>query len=180
MYEETSPRPHLINSLNSHIITTMPAPPPPPPSWALALSNAPPRAQKQSPIFSSSNSNITKSKSSSQQATTSTASSSSSDNSALLLKKSYELALAPAKSLPMTFISLYMSGSSLQIFSIVMVFMAFKNPIMGLLATFSAFERFETPETKGKLVMVRALYVLMQLVSLGVGVWKVNSMGLLP
>lgn len=162
----------------------MPAPPPPPPSWALALSNAPPRAQKQSPIpdppgFSSSNS-ITKSKSNSQQATTSTASSSSSDNSALLLKKSYELALAPAKSLPMTFISLYMSGSSLQIFSIVMVFMAFKNPIMGLLATFSAFERFETPETKGKLVMVRALYVLMQLVSLGVGVWKVNSMGLLP
>jgi len=38
----------------------------------------------------------------------------------------------------------------------------------------------EVEETRGKLVLVRALYVLMQLVGLGLGVWKVNQMGLLP
>ena len=80
----------------------------------------------------------------------------------------------------MTFITLYMSGSSLQIFSIMTVFMAFKSPLMGLLNTTSAFARFETPETRAQLVMVKALYVLMQVVALGVGVWKVNAMGLLP
>lgn len=80
----------------------------------------------------------------------------------------------------MTAISLYMSGSTLQIFSIMMVFMAFKNPLMGLLATFSAFERFETPETRGKLGLVRLVYVGMQLMALALGVWKVNQMGLLP
>ncbi|KAI0482103.1 hypothetical protein GGR56DRAFT_170133 [Xylariaceae sp. FL0804] len=98
----------------------------------------------------------------------------------LKLKKAWEVALAPIKSLPMTAIMMYMSGNSLQIFSIMMVWMAFKNPIMGILATNQAFERFESDSNKTKMIQVKLAYVAMQCVALAVGVWKVNGMGLLP
>lgn len=65
-------------------------------------------------------------------------------------------------------------------FSIMMVGMAFKNPVMGLLATNQAFERFESPGTKSQLLSVKAVYIAMQLLALALGVWKVNGMGLLP
>jgi hypothetical protein len=80
----------------------------------------------------------------------------------------------------MTAIMMYMSSNSLQIFSIMMVGMAFKNPIMGLMATSKAFENFESAGTKDKLLMVKLVYVAMQLLALALGVWKVNGMGLLP
>lgn len=98
----------------------------------------------------------------------------------LKLKKAWEVALAPVKQLPMTAIMMYMSGNTLQIFSIMMVAMAFKNPVMGLMATNSAFERFESEGTKSKLLWVKVVYVAMQVLALGLGVWKVNGMGLLP
>lgn len=98
----------------------------------------------------------------------------------LKLKKAWEVALAPVKSLPMTFIMMYMSGNTLQIFSIMMVMMAFKNPIMGLINTNQAFERFETDSNKHQMLQVKLVYIAMQLVALAVGVWKINGMGLLP
>jgi ER membrane protein complex subunit 4 len=98
----------------------------------------------------------------------------------LKLKKAWEVALAPVKNLPMTAIMMYMSGNSLQIFSIMMVFMAFKNPIMGLMAVNQAFEKFETEGNKGVMIQVKIAYVAMQFVALALGIWKVNSMGLLP
>jgi hypothetical protein len=98
----------------------------------------------------------------------------------LKLKKAWEIAIAPIKQLPMTGIMMYMSGNGLQIFSIMMVVMAFKNPIMGLLATNSAFTRFESEGNKTAMLGVKATYVAMQLVALALGVWKVNQMGLLP
>ncbi|KAJ2970366.1 hypothetical protein NQ176_g8221 [Zarea fungicola] len=98
----------------------------------------------------------------------------------LKLKKAWEVALAPAKGLPMTLIMMYMSGNSLQIFSIMMVFMAFKNPIMGLASTNQAFERFQTESNAGKILQTKLVYVAMQILALGVGIWKVNGMGLLP
>ncbi|KAF9881642.1 hypothetical protein CkaCkLH20_00788 [Colletotrichum karsti] len=98
----------------------------------------------------------------------------------LKVKKAWEVALAPVKNLPMTAIMMYMSGNSLQIFSIMMVFMAFKNPLAGLTAVNQAFERFESETNKGKMLQVKLAYVAMQFVALGLAVWKVNSMGLLP
>ncbi|KAI1430083.1 hypothetical protein F5Y12DRAFT_709636 [Xylaria sp. FL1777] len=98
----------------------------------------------------------------------------------LKLKKAWEVALAPVKSLPMTFFMMYMSGNSLQIFSIMMVYMAFKNPIVGLVGTNQAFERFESDTNKAKILQVKLAYIVMQLVALAVGIWKVNGMGLLP
>ncbi|KAI6247267.1 ER membrane protein complex subunit 4 [Erysiphe necator] len=98
----------------------------------------------------------------------------------LKLKKAWEVALAPVKQLPMTAFMMYMSGNTMQIFSIMMVVMAFKTPIMGLLAINQAFGKFESDTIKSQLVMVKGVYVLMQILALGLGVWKVDRMGLLP
>ncbi|KAK1766905.1 hypothetical protein QBC33DRAFT_570452 [Phialemonium atrogriseum] len=98
----------------------------------------------------------------------------------LKLKKAWEVALGPIKNLPMTAIMMYMSGNSLQIFSIMMVLMAFKNPVMGVLGTNQAFERFETGSNRDKILQVKLVYIVMQLVALALGIWKVNAMGLLP
>jgi ER membrane protein complex subunit 4 len=102
------------------------------------------------------------------------------DTALLKLKKAWEVAFAPAKSIPMNAIMMYMSGNSLQIFSIMMVMMLFKNPIMGLMATNSAFSRFESEGTRGKILGCKVVYVGLQLCLLGLGVWKVDQMGLLP
>ncbi|SPO03221.1 related to ER membrane DUF1077 domain protein [Cephalotrichum gorgonifer] len=98
----------------------------------------------------------------------------------LKVKKAWEVALAPVKGLPMTAIMMYMSGNTLQIFTIMTVWMAFKNPIMGLLSTNQAFARFESETNRSQLIPVKLLYVAMQLLALAVGIWKINSMGLLP
>jgi ER membrane protein complex subunit 4 len=98
----------------------------------------------------------------------------------LKLKKAWEVALGPIKQLPMTGIMMYMSGNGLQIFSIMMVLMAFKNPIMGLMATNLAFAKFESDGNKTAMLGVKAVYVAFQFVAMGLGVWKVNQMGLLP
>lgn len=80
----------------------------------------------------------------------------------------------------MNAIMMYMSGNTLQIFSIMMVFMLFKNPLQALLQTNQVFTRYETEGTRAKLWMVKGVYVLMNMVALALGVWKVNGMGLLP
>ncbi|RAO70210.1 uncharacterized protein BHQ10_006222 [Talaromyces amestolkiae] len=98
----------------------------------------------------------------------------------LKLKKAWEVALAPSKQIPMNAIMMYMSGNSLQIFSIMMVFMLFKGPIQGLIATNAQFVKFETESNRAKIWGCKAVYVLMQFALLGMGIWKVNAMGLLP
>ncbi|CRG86762.1 hypothetical protein PISL3812_03773 [Talaromyces islandicus] len=89
------------------------------------------------------------------------------ETEALKLKKAWEVALAPSKQIPMNAIMMYMSGNSLQIFSIMMVFMLFKGPIQGLIATNAQFLKFETESNRAKLWGCKAVYVLMQLVLLG-------------
>jgi hypothetical protein len=103
----------------------------------------------------------------------------------------------------MNALMMYMSGNSLQIFSIMMVWMLFTGPLRGLAATRATFARFESSSSgsgssgssgggdgderdgdatamRARLRPVRAVYVLMQLLALALGVWKINAMGLLP
>lgn len=157
--------------------------PPPPPQWVLDLNSPPASKQKNSgipdpPGYPATSSGSKKQQTSSKAAVRAPPTTHEMD--VLKLKKAWEVALAPVKQLPMTAIMMYMSGNSLQIFSIMMVVMAFKNPVMGLMATQQAFERFETEGTRDKLLMVKAVYVAMQVLALALGVWKVNQMGLLP
>ena len=98
----------------------------------------------------------------------------------LKIKKAWEVALAPAKQLPMTAIMMYMSGNSLQIFSIMMVFMAFKNPVSALMSINAAFERFQSETNGGRILQIKLAFIGCNLLALGLGIWKVNGMGLLP
>ncbi|KAH8146626.1 uncharacterized protein LAJ45_09309 [Morchella importuna] len=98
----------------------------------------------------------------------------------LFLKKAWELALAPAKSIPMNAIMMYMSGNTLQIFSIMMTAMLFMNPLKALSSVGATFARFENERTRGRLWVVKMAYVGLQVATIVLGVWKVNGMGLLP
>ncbi|OJJ46661.1 hypothetical protein ASPZODRAFT_66381 [Penicilliopsis zonata CBS 506.65] len=153
-------------------------PPPPPPAWVVALNSPMPSLSKNASRIPDPP-GYTKTKQRTQ-TSSSSAPAKPVETDALKLKKAWEIALAPSKQIPMNAIMMYMSGNSLQIFSIMMVFMLFKGPIQGLINTNAAFTKFEAESIRGKLVGVKAVYVLMQLALLALGIWKVNGMGLLP
>jgi hypothetical protein len=98
----------------------------------------------------------------------------------LKVKKAWEIALGPAKSIPMNAIMMYMSGSGLHIFSLMMTGMLFLNPIKALLTLNQPFVALESPSTQSRLLQAKAVFVLMQLAVMALGVYKVWIMGLLP
>ncbi|ETI27495.1 hypothetical protein G647_09686 [Cladophialophora carrionii CBS 160.54] len=154
---------------------------PPPPKWVLDLNNGVPAKPRNAasipdpPGYSSSKALTGK-----QARWTGRKPPTPEETETLKLKKAWEVALGPAKQLPMQAIMGYMSGNSLQIFSIMMVFMLFKNPIQAISQTNTQFARFESPGNRTQMLGVKALYIVMQCLLLALGIYKVNSMGLLP
>jgi len=57
---------------------------------------------------------------------------------------------------------------------------SFKNPIQAISQTNAQFARFESAGNRTQMLGVKAVYILMQCLLLGLGIYKVNSMGLLP
>jgi len=98
--------------------------------------------------------------------------------------RAWEFAIAPAKSLPMQAFMLYMSGGGVQIFSMGIVFMLLMTPFKNIAAINSAFAPFEPATTPTKsfsaLPLQKVVYVLCNLLTLAVGLWKCRGMGLLP
>ncbi|KAH9464894.1 hypothetical protein MJO28_001400 [Puccinia striiformis f. sp. tritici] len=112
-------------------------------------------------------------------------------------KKAWDLALAPAKQVPMQGFMMWMSGSGVQIFSVMMVYMLIKGAITASISVNQTFKPFEstipstpspsstkkplTKSTKPKsLVPQKLTFVACQSLLLILGLWKVNGMGLLP
>ncbi|KAL3467048.1 hypothetical protein BJX64DRAFT_189386 [Aspergillus heterothallicus] len=161
--------------------TSQALPPLPPPKWVVELDSPLPRPSSSNssipdpPGFSRKSGGKSRAEKSAAPTTSKPV-----ETDTLKLKKAWEIALAPSKQIPMNGIMMYMSGNSLQIFSIMMVFMLFKGPIQGLINTNAVFAKFDSDTLRGKLLGVKAVYVLMQFVLLALGVWKVNAMGLLP
>ncbi|KAF5331148.1 hypothetical protein D9619_006059 [Psilocybe cf. subviscida] len=103
---------------------------------------------------------------------------------ALKDKRAWDVAIAPAKSLPMQAFMLYMSGGGVQIFSIGIVFMLLLSPFKNVAGINEAFSQY-APSTKkanslSTLPLQKVVFVLCNLLTLGVGLWKCRSMGLLP
>ena len=94
--------------------------------------------------------------------------------------KAMSIALSPGKQLGMSAFMLWMSGKNLNIFSISTTSMAIMNPIKGMMSVGTAFKTCEDPEGKVDLTSSKALFVLLNLVWLGVGMYKMASMKLLP
>ncbi|XP_019879852.1 ER membrane protein complex subunit 4 [Aethina tumida] len=97
------------------------------------------------------------------------------DVNRLITKKSWDLALAPIKQLPMNLFFMYMAGNSISIFPIMMVGMLLMRPIQSIWATKSTFKMIET-NTIGQMIV----YVLGNILNIGMALYKCQSMGLLP
>ncbi|KAF9431995.1 hypothetical protein BGZ76_011443 [Entomortierella beljakovae] len=108
------------------------------------------------------------------------------DNELLKVKKAWDVALAPGKQLPMQGFMLWMSGNSVQIFSVAITAMLMFSPIRALMSMSQVFERYETVSPvkvsfmDSKLALPKLTFVAMQILTIMLGMWKLNSMGLLP
>ncbi|PLW27426.1 hypothetical protein PCANC_18277 [Puccinia coronata f. sp. avenae] len=114
--------------------------------------------------------------------------------SRLRKKKAWDLALAPAKQVPMQAFMMWMSGSGVQIFSVMMVYMLIKGAISASISVNQAFLPFEStgasnpassklsskPLKPASLVPQKLTFIACQSLLLLLGLWKVNGMGLLP
>lgn len=89
------------------------------------------------------------------------------------------IAYGPGKNLLSTAFMLWMSGSSIQIFSIMMTAMALINPLKALAAISEPFKQFEKEEGVD-LKIPKLIFASLQLLSLGVALYKCSTMGLLP
>ena len=89
------------------------------------------------------------------------------------------MAYAPGKNLLTTAFMLWMSGSSIQIFSIMMTGMALINPIKALFTINEPFKPFEKEEGID-LKMPKLIFASLQILALGVALYKCSTMGLLP
>ncbi|KAJ1338882.1 hypothetical protein BSLG_006519 [Batrachochytrium salamandrivorans] len=112
----------------------------------------------------------------------------------LKVKKAWDTALAPAKSIPMNGLMLYMSGNSIQIFSILVTVMLLFNSAKAMLGVPQVFEKFQTTSTVNKargfgslmafvsnpLLLPMIAFFLIQGANLALGIWKCGAMGLLP
>ncbi|KAG0291053.1 hypothetical protein BGZ96_005553 [Linnemannia gamsii] len=108
------------------------------------------------------------------------------DNELLKVKKAWDVALAPGKQLPMQAFMLWMSGNSVQIFSVAITAMLMFSPIKALMSMSQVFERYETPSPvkvsfmDSKLALPKVTYIALQLLTILFGMYKLDAMGLLP
>ena len=89
------------------------------------------------------------------------------------------ISYGPGKNLFTTAFMLWMSGSSIQIFSIMMTGMALINPLKALFSineTFRAYEKEEGIDLK----IPKLIFASLQVLSIGVALYKCSTMGLLP
>ena len=84
----------------------------------------------------------------------------------------------------MTGLMLWMSGSGIQIFSIMITFYAVYNPIKSALTVGSAFARFDDAKMgaaeKASLLTSKLTFVGMNLLAMTGALYKMSMMGLLP
>jgi len=94
--------------------------------------------------------------------------------------KAMSIAISPGKQIAMNAFMLWMSGKNLNIFSISITATAIMSPVKGIVGVANAFRSCEDPDGKVDLTSSKALFVLMNLAWLGVGLYKMATMKLLP
>ncbi|KAG8933474.1 hypothetical protein FRC03_004488 [Tulasnella sp. 419] len=103
---------------------------------------------------------------------------------ALKEKRAWDLAFSPAKSLPMNAFMLYMSGGGVQIFSMGIVAMLLMSPFKAIASMNSTFAPFAPSGVPSKatstLLLQKLAFIACNLLTLGLGLYKCKSMGLLP
>lgn len=96
-------------------------------------------------------------------------------------RKAWEVAIGPAKSIPMNLIMSYMTGNSLQMIPIMMTLMLLLNPIKAIFNdTNRVFRNLETESNHFDIIQAKVIFVVCQIGCMSIGVWKLNKMGLIP
>lgn len=91
----------------------------------------------------------------------------------------WKLSMQPGMALFQTAFMLWMVGSGIQIFSIYATYNALATPIKGLFSVNDVFKHFE--EKDGiNLFLPKLVFCSLQVLGLGVGLYKCSTMGLLP
>lgn len=101
------------------------------------------------------------------------------DDDELKMKRAWEIALSPAKSIPMNLVMSYMTGNSLQLIPIMTAVMLFWNPLKAIFTSTNS--QFKALETKSayKFPYLKVIYVMSQVACMSIGIWKLHSMGLI-
>jgi hypothetical protein len=94
-------------------------------------------------------------------------------------KQVMAIAYGPGKQLLSTGFMLWMSGSSIQIFSIMMTGMALMTPINGILNLNGPFQPFSREEGID-LKLPKLIYLSLHILGLAMALYKTHTMGLLP
>jgi len=93
-------------------------------------------------------------------------------------QKAWEVAQAPFKNLMMMGFMMWMAGSTVHLFSIGITFSALWQPISALRSVGKVFEPFKDPRVDT--IAPKLLFIALNLAAMGLGVWKLNTLGLLP
>ncbi|CAL1537753.1 unnamed protein product [Lymnaea stagnalis] len=94
----------------------------------------------------------------------------------LINKRSWDIALGPIKQVPMNMFIMWMAGSSISIFPIMMVGMMFFRPIQAMLSIQNTFKSIEGDQA----AFQKLVYCIGNLACLAMAVYKCQTMGLLP
>ncbi|XP_037030965.1 ER membrane protein complex subunit 4 [Bradysia coprophila] len=101
-----------------------------------------------------------------------------SEQTHLIIKKSWDVAIGPLKQIPMNLLLMYMSGSTISIFPIMMIGMMLMKPLSAITTTHTTFKTFEQSGTGT--IGQKIVFVLGHIACVGLALYKCHSMGLLP
>ncbi|XP_058113996.1 uncharacterized protein LOC131256912 [Magnolia sinica] len=93
-------------------------------------------------------------------------------------QKAWEVAQAPFKNLLMMGFMMWMAGNTVHLFSIGITFSALWQPISALQGVGKVFEPYK--DSRVDILPPKLLFIALNLAGLALGVWKLNTLGLLP
>jgi len=96
----------------------------------------------------------------------------------LISKRSWNIALGPIKQVPMNLFMMYMSGSSISIFPIMIIGMMIFRPIKAVMAFKETFKVLD--HDSNSTILQKIVWLFGNLLGISVALWKCHSMGLLP
>ncbi|CUT99223.1 transmembrane protein 85 [Echinococcus multilocularis] len=94
----------------------------------------------------------------------------------LKIKRSWDVALGPLRQIPMNLFIMWMTGNSISIFPIIMVYMMFTRPLQVLFSMQTTLQMIE-----GEQAPIQCLvFILGNLLMVAMAIYKCHNMGLLP